>query len=61
MRILEDLFQKSKDGAIASAAVQSWTLLLSIAPDHVILPLFTRYACPNVSSALVSIQTCIFM
>ena len=42
MRILEELFHKSRDGAIISAAVQSWTLLLSIAPDHVIPSLFKR-------------------
>lgn len=44
MRILEELFHKSKDGAVVAAAVQSWTLLLSIAPDHVIPSLFARSA-----------------
>ena len=51
MRILEELFLKSKDGAIVSAAVQSWTLLLSIAPDHVIPSLFTRYSSHTHSGA----------
>ena len=43
MRIFEELFRKSKDEVVISVAVQSWTLLLSIAPEHIIPVLFTRY------------------
>ena len=42
MRLFEGLFEKSKDEAVVTAAIQSWTLLLSIAPDHTIPSLFTR-------------------
>lgn len=42
MRIFEELFRKSKEDVVVTAAVQSWTLLLSIAPDHIIPTLFTR-------------------
>lgn len=42
MRTLEELFRKSKDELVVSAAVFSWCLLLSIAPDHSIPALFAR-------------------
>ncbi len=42
MRMFEGLFDKCKEEAVVTAAVQSWTLLLSIAPDHNIPALFTR-------------------
>ena len=42
MLMFEELFEKSRQEAIVTAAVQSWTLLLSIAPDHRIPTIFTR-------------------
>ena len=42
MRMFEGLFEKCKEEAVVTAAIQSWTLLLSIAPDHTIPSLFTR-------------------
>ena len=42
MRMFEGLFEKCKEEAVVTAAIQSWTLLLSIAPDHAIPSLFTR-------------------
>ncbi len=44
MRMLEDLFRKPKqEVSIVCAALHSWSLLLSIAPQHLIPALFTRY------------------
>lgn len=42
MRIFEELFHKCKEEVVVTAAVSSWTLLLSIAPDHIIPSLFTK-------------------
>lgn len=42
MQVMEDLLRKCKDEAVVTAAVQSWALLLSIAPPHLVSLLFRR-------------------
>ncbi len=44
MRVLEEVIQKCKLELVVTSAVRSWTLLLSIAPDHSLPVLFTRWA-----------------
>ena len=42
MRIMEEVIRKCKLDLVVASAVRSWTLLLSIAPDHSLPVLFTR-------------------
>lgn len=44
MRILEDLLRKCREEAVLTASMLSWTLLLSIAPNHIIPSLFKKSA-----------------
>jgi uncharacterized BrkB/YihY/UPF0761 family membrane protein len=43
LRFCEDLFKKSKrDEVMMVSCAQSWSLLLSVAPNHIIPGLFQR-------------------
>ena len=43
MHVCEELFKKCKVECVLAAAVHSWSLLLSIAPTTVVVPLHQRY------------------
>ena len=43
LRFCEDLFRKSKkDEVMIASCLNSWSLLLSVAPDHIVPGLFQR-------------------